>query len=45
VVRSTGVEVLAVDLVVAGTIAKEGVGMRLVEVEQGGASRRGKGKV
>jgi hypothetical protein len=38
VVRRTGVEVPAVDLVIGGTFAREGVGARFVEVELGGAS-------
>jgi hypothetical protein len=43
--RSASIEVPAVNLVIADTVAKEGMGARLIEVKQGGASRRGKGKV
>jgi hypothetical protein len=38
VVRRTGVEVPAVDLVIGGTFAEEGVGVRFVEVELDEAS-------
>ena len=44
VVHCTSVEILAVDLVVAGTYVEEGMGAQLAEVEQGGTDRRGKGK-
>ena len=44
VVRRTGVEVPAIDLVIGGTFVEEGVGARFIEMELGGASRPGKGK-
>ena len=42
VVGGAGVKVPVVDLVVAGLVAEEDVGPRLVEVEERGGSRRGK---
>jgi len=44
VVCRTSVEVLAIDLVISGTFAEEGVGTWFIEVELGGASRPRKGK-
>jgi len=43
VVGGAGVEVPPVDLVAAGPVAEEDVSPRLVEVEERGGGRRGRG--